>query len=168
MRSKNSGLGTGALAPLWWRNTFQAWELALAVPEVIAHRTARMARAGHFPSTRDRKEFTRMGQEKGEAFAESLIAMALPMYMLSQELALVGVRQWGQWWNAWAPLASITASSTPAALAKAQGTVIRGLASAAANQRLADSFARVVEKGLAPVRRTATRNAKRLRRVKLR
>ena len=38
----------------------QAAELALAVPQVVAHRMARMALAGHSPSARDQREFQMM------------------------------------------------------------------------------------------------------------
>ena len=54
----------------------QAAELAVAVPQVIAHRLTRLALAGPAPSARDRKEFRRMGAEKAAAFAESWNAMA--------------------------------------------------------------------------------------------
>lgn len=56
--------------------TRQAAELAVAVPQVIAHRLTRLALAGPAPSARDRREFQRMGVEKAAAFAESWNAMA--------------------------------------------------------------------------------------------
>ena len=55
----------------------QAAELALAVPQVVAHRMTRMALAGPHPSPRDRKEFARMVAEKNAAFGEAWQAMAL-------------------------------------------------------------------------------------------
>ena len=166
MRRKRSKRSRGPALPVWWENTVHAWELAVAAPEVIAHRTARMAAAGRVPSARDRKEFTRMGQEKVEALAESLSAMAPPMYKLNQELALLTARQWQrswQWWSAWSPLASLATSRSPARLTRAQAVLMRDLASAAGGKRLADSLSRVVQKGLAPVHKRATQNAKRLR-----
>ena len=51
-------------------------ELALAVPQVVAHRLTRMAIAGPKLSKRDQKEFQRMVAEKKNAFTESWIAMA--------------------------------------------------------------------------------------------
>ena len=66
-----------ALLGLDWRAWFQAWEVAMATPEIIAHRTARMMLGGWPPSTRDQAEYTRMIQEKGEAFVESWIAATL-------------------------------------------------------------------------------------------
>jgi len=61
------------------RNTRQAIELALAVPQVVAHRVSRAARAGPFPSPRDRREFQRMGTEKIAAFYESWNALVVEM-----------------------------------------------------------------------------------------
>jgi len=55
------------------------WEIGVAAPQVIAHRLQRMALAGPLPGARDQREFTRMGQEKAEALAESLMAMGLAM-----------------------------------------------------------------------------------------
>jgi hypothetical protein len=54
----------------------KAAELAFAVPQVVAHRVARMAIAGPKPSARDRKEFARMVAEQNAAFGESFNAMA--------------------------------------------------------------------------------------------
>lgn len=86
----------------------------MAVPQVIAHRTARMLAAGANPSARDRLEFQRMGIEKAFAFWESMHAM---------------------WWSAWlAPW----------------------------------SAAKMMEKGIAPVHRRATANARRLRKIRKR
>ena len=64
----------------------QAAELAVAVPQVIAHRLTRLARAGPAPSARDRQEFRRMGAEKAAAFAESWNAMATRMLEANQTL----------------------------------------------------------------------------------
>jgi hypothetical protein len=55
----------------------QVIDLGLAVPQVVAHRVARMALAGLSPSMRDRREFHRMGAEKVAAFYESWNAMLL-------------------------------------------------------------------------------------------
>ena len=53
------------------RVSTQATELAFAVPQVIAHRVARMMLAGPNPSTTDRREFHLMNSEKLAAFNES-------------------------------------------------------------------------------------------------
>jgi len=62
--------------------------LALAVPEVVAHRVMRMWLAGAYPSARDRDEFHRMYVEKFLAFHESWNAMALEMFSASLALGL--------------------------------------------------------------------------------
>lgn len=67
----------GALPGLDWFAWFQAWEVAMATPAVVAHRTARMMLGGWPPDARDRAEYTRMVQEKGEAFVESWTAITL-------------------------------------------------------------------------------------------
>ena len=161
MRDREFQRGTAPAVPLWWRNCIHVWELAQAASEVIAHRAARMAMAGAAPGARDRREFARMGREKVEAFGQSASAMARPLYTLGRELAGLGLRQWG----AWAPLASLKVGASPAQVADAQCALIRGLASAAGDQRLADAASSLVQKGLAPVHRAATRNAKRLRKA---
>lgn len=145
--------------PVWWDSALKAWEIAVAAPQVIAHRTARMTTAGPFPTARDRREFTRMGQEKVEAFGKSFIAMAMEMQRTQQELALLATRQW---WDAWTAGLSM-ASGSPAKIMAIQSSLMRGLTAGAAGEQFAASVSRVVEKGLAPVHRTATRNAKRLR-----
>ncbi|HEY9063756.1 MAG TPA: polyhydroxyalkanoate granule-associated phasin [Burkholderiaceae bacterium] len=114
----------------------QAAELALAAPQVVAQRLARMAVAGTKPSARDRREFHRMGAEKAAAFAESWTAMAQQAARANQALAA------NFWRTAWSPL-TLAQLSMNAAL----------LQSAALG---------VLSKGLAPVHRTATANAKRL------
>lgn len=119
-------------------------ELAFAVPQVVAHRVARMALSGPEPSARDRKEFTRMVAEKNVAFAESWLAMSTQAALANQALAT-----------------SFFRSFLGAARGK-QPSVVR---SAAQVQKAALG---VLGKGLAPVHRKATANAKRLARTKLR
>lgn len=46
------------------RVTTQPSELAFAVPQVAAHRVARIVTSGANPNSRDRREFQRMSQEK--------------------------------------------------------------------------------------------------------
>jgi len=59
----------------------QTVDLAFAVPQVVAHRMARMAMAGSTPSARDRREFYRMGTEKVAAFNEAWAAMAMQTWL---------------------------------------------------------------------------------------
>ena len=119
-------------------------ELAFAVPQVMAHRLTRMAIAGPNPSARDRKEFHRMGAEKTAAFTTSWNAMLVQTMRANQTLATTLMK------SMLAPSAkSATAAMTAAA----------GMQGAALG---------ILGKGLAPVHRTATANARRLGRTKLR
>lgn len=73
----------------------QATELAVAVPQVVAHRLARMALSGPMPNARDRREFHGMGQEKVHAFWQSWFAMGWAMVEATQKAwmaALQGAR----------------------------------------------------------------------------
>jgi hypothetical protein len=115
-------------------------QLALAAPQVVAHRMARMATAGAQPSPRDRREFQRMGAEKAAAFTESWQAMALHAVQVQQALA-------ASW---------LQAAWSPSAFARLPATATAQLQSAALG---------VLSKGLAPVHRKATANAKRLSRA---
>jgi hypothetical protein len=140
--------------PWWWSNAMKAWEMWLAIPQVIAMRTARLATAGVFPDARDRKEFTLMGQEKLAAFSESANAMTTQFYRMNQEMALNGMRQWwGIWTKPWLAFSSFPPRkpTLPPPLLPSPAT-----------------FARVVEKGLTPIHKRATRNAKRLGKLRKR
>jgi len=119
-------------------------ELALAVPQVVAHRVLRMAQAGPHLSARDRKEFARMIAEKNSAFGESWNAMALQT-LQSQ--------------RAFAAALGLTAP--------VRSTRGRPAANTLATQFQAATLA-VLGKGLAPVHRRAVANAKRLARTRLR
>ena len=132
-------------------------ELSLAAPQVVAIRTARMLAAGATPNARDRAEFSRMGNEKVAAFAESMFGMGRQLMRTNQEYTL-GVftrlmRMWTTpWWlAAYRPAARATAAlPTPASLL----TPTRP-----ERQR---AVTRLVAKAVAPVHKRATANAKRL------
>jgi hypothetical protein len=122
----------------------QAAELALAVPQVIAHRAARMALAGPRPSARERKEFHRMGAEKVAAFGEAMHAMALQTVQANQHLAASCMQAF------WLPWAGSQRSRK------------------SASRRISSAALEIAVKGMAPVHRRAVANARRLRRTKLR
>ena len=120
----------------------QSFELGIAAPQVIAHRVARMASAGKSPSARDREEFRRMGIEKIAAVNEAWTAMATQAFLENQKLALTFMQSlWFPWMR-----------PTPSAK-----SVSRQLNRAAVG---------ILGKGMAPVRRRAVANAKRLGRSK--
>jgi hypothetical protein len=114
-----------------------SYDLALAAPEVVARRVAGMWLAGKNPSQRDRAELHRMSSEKIVAFHESWNAMVLELFRLNVELALSAM------WDPWRVVRSRRASA-----------------------RIQQAVAAVYGAGLAPVRRRAVANAKRLRRAR--
>ena len=120
----------------------QAAELAVAVPQVIAHRLTRLALAGPTPSARDRQEFRRMGTEKAAAFAESWNAMARQTLEATPTLA-------SSFLGAFGSPARARSSTT------------------AATRQVGRAVAAIVRAGLAPVHRRAVANAKRLSRTTL-
>jgi hypothetical protein len=120
----------------------QTVALGIAAPQVIAHRMARMAAAGTSPSVTDRAEFHRMGIEKVAAANEAWAAMATQAVMENQKIALNLMQ------SLWFPWMRATPKSFARQLHRA-GTNILG-------------------EGIAPVRRRAVANAKRLRRLKTR
>jgi hypothetical protein len=118
----------------------QAVELALAVPQVVAHRALRMASAGATLSASDQREFWRMGYEKVLAFNQSWWAMCAEAVRINQQMALSMVQAfWFPWMR---PLP--------------------GFRSGAA--QLHRAAMDVASKGVAPIQRAATANAKRLSR----
>jgi len=122
----------------------QSTELALAIPQVVAHRVARMANAGPTPSARDLKEFNRMLAEKPIAFAQAWQAMATQTVLAGQAMVFSFA---SSFWSA-----STRGRITPAKVAaQLQGAALG-----------------VLGKGLAPVHRRTTANARRLRRSKRR
>lgn len=79
-----------------WAAGMKMWEVAATAPLVIGLRLAGMAQASSPPSARDRREVTRMGQEKVEAWYEA--TMATNQRLLATNLALTGL-VWRQLWS---------------------------------------------------------------------
>ena len=126
------------------RVSTQATELAFAVPQVIAHRVARMMLAGPNPSTTDRREFHLMNSEKLAAFNESWRAMAAQMLIARQEFTLSLLRTLcTPWLGGVLPIGQHSKQWQSAALG-------------------------VVAKGMAPVHKRAVANAKRLNGIRRR
>jgi hypothetical protein len=124
------------------RATQQAFELALAAPQVVAHRVIRMANAGTNPSVRDQREFWMMGFEKVLAFNQSWFAMFAEAGRIQQQMALSMFRSfWFPWMTALPTFGSTSARVQRAAL-------------------------EIATKGVAPIHRRAVANARRLGRVR--
>ena len=60
----------------WITPRKQMCEIAWTAPLVIGYRPARMLTGGWPPSARDRREYTRMWQEKVEAFTQAAMTAA--------------------------------------------------------------------------------------------
>ena len=60
----------------WIAPWMQMCEITATAPLVIGYRTARMLTGGWPPGARDRREYTRMWQEKVEAFTQAAMAAA--------------------------------------------------------------------------------------------
>lgn len=86
----------------------------------------------------DRKEFHRMGSEKVAAFNEAWTAMAFEAVRANQQLALSFMQSF---WFPWARRKSVS-------------------------RQLSDATLGILGKGMAPIRRRAVANAKRLRRTR--
>jgi hypothetical protein len=125
------------------QNSKKYMELAVAVPQVIAHRVTRAALSGPVMSERDRKEFQRMVTEKQAAFARAYWEMTRQMCRANLQLTTTLLRAF------FAPF-SFAALSVASAMAQPQHAV-----------------AAVLGSGLGPILRTAVSNARRLSKVPL-
>jgi len=149
-------------------NPFLAWtllawkfgEMSMASALVVACRSHRMAVSGPLPNARDRKEFTRMGQEKFEAVTESAQAIAEQMSVMSMQFGLRAWRDALTGTAAWMSLAtSRDVGKMSAHHAVAAGSIDRFMHSAL---QLSDSTVKMSERGLHPIHSRATANARRL------
>lgn len=84
----------------------QLIDLGAATPSVMSQRLLRMATAGAPPSARDRREFTRMSDEKVSAAWESWGAMAGYAMTLNTAATQAALAFWMPWAFAANPLPS--------------------------------------------------------------
>ena len=136
----------------------RAAELAIAAPQVVAARTARMITAGANPGAADRAEFSGMHTEKVQAFWESMSAMALQTMKMQQQYARNAALQW---WRLWTTPWWLASNRTPA---QTMGAIL-ALPTAAQRNRAASDL---VAASLGPVHTRATANARRLTRLRKR
>jgi hypothetical protein len=127
-------------------------ELAVAAPQVVAVRTARMIAAGANPGAADRAEFSGMHTEKVQAFWESMSAMALQTMKTQQQYAQNAALQWWRLWTTpWWLAANRSAAQT-------MSTLLAVPSAAQRNRAVSDLAAA----SLGPVHKRATANARRL------
>jgi hypothetical protein len=145
----------------WSRLAWKAGEMAMAATQVIGHRARRFALTGPIPSAYIQREFTLMGQEKGEAALESARAVGARMLMLNQQFAAFAFKQM---LSATAALMSIAASRTTAESLNRQSKLVRDtvLQSTVAASKLSGSTALLAGRALKPVHTRVKGNARRL------
>lgn len=122
----------------------KSMEIAIAAPQVVAHRVTRMALSGNKLSDRDRREFQLMLQEKHAAFGQAWSGMALHTFRANQALIASLMRS----------LVSPFSRGTPSV--------------AAASLQFQNAALGAWGKGLAPIHRKAVSNARRLAKIKVR
>lgn len=153
------------------RNAFSAWtelawkigELSIASTEVIAQRTARMAAAGPAPNARDRREFSRMGQEKLDAASESAQAMNAQLAALNMRM---GAAAFAHMMRATTELTALVVSRNASQFSARQARLMRTLARSAKHAAdLPQLSIRLAGYGLKPIHGRATANARRLRKL---
>lgn len=127
---------TAATSPRDIARARKAAELGLAVPRVMGHRLARMAVAGPVLSERDQREFQLMGTEKVVAFTEAWIAASSAMW---QANLVIGSAIIGMMTMPWT-----------------------GVSPGKLGRQWQSAWLGAIDKGMAPIHRTATANARRL------
>ena len=148
----------------WGTVATKSLEMWMAAAQVIPIRVARMAAAGANPTASDRREMTRMGAEKVEAFSQAGIALAMGMTPAMMNLGTQVLRAWTGLFTAGTRLA--TSRTLPQTL-RHQRALTNALARhTPASHRGAHAAAKLAHAALAPVHATATANAKRLGRHK--
>jgi len=149
--------------PGWpWVDFARQWsETMLASAEVIARRTAWMTGPHARPSAHDRRELAVMGPEKIAAAMAGTNAMAAQWTTTNARLVLLA---WQQAMAASAAMSSFAGSRSMGQAWSRGPAALRALeAAATAQRRLSEATATLATRGLAPVRKRATANARRLR-----
>jgi len=113
-------------------------QLTMAVPVVVAQRVTRMALAGAVPSASDRREMKSMSQEKVAAFSESWHGIAAKM---AQAYLNFGFDLMRLAWSPWHQSGDLAKAAT---------------------ERFNNAASTSLDGSLAPLRRRAVANAKRL------
>jgi hypothetical protein len=142
---------------LWWQTWLKATETMIAAPQVVAHRTARMAQASPAPNRSDQRELTTMGVEKVVAFSQSGLNAASELVAFQQQMANAALRQWWAMAHLFKPL---TAGTAPRRVMNAPLELL------SASHRALSITPRVAHESVKPVHAKATSNARRLARKK--
>ena len=139
-------------------------ELAVAAPQVIATRSARMLAAGAAPGVADRTEFSKMWTEKGLAFWESLFAVGAQMVKVNQEYTRTAALHWMRVWTTpwW------LGSMTPNMFSSGALTHAPKLLQMPTKRQRTRAASQLFDAALGPIHKRATANARRLSRTRKR
>ena len=132
---------------------------------MIAARTGLMAQGLTSAKGQDFKELSLMSSEKTEALSASADAMAASAGAIGQRLGRVALDESA---HALRAAAAVTQARTPAKAAEAQFSYAMGWWSRAAAQAMTlnGELLKAQAEALAPIHKTATANAKRLRKTR--
>ena len=142
---------------LWWQTWLKAAETMIAAPQVVAHRTARMAHASPAPNRSDQRELATMGVEKVVAFSQAGLNAASELVAFQQQMANAALHQWWVMANLFNPL---TACTAPWRVMNAPVELL------SARHRALSITPRVAHGAVKPIHAKATSNARRLARKK--
>lgn len=149
---------------LWGTFALKALQMNTAAAQVIAIRTTRMAAAGPNPGPADRREMTKMGAEKVDAFSRAGAALASGAIPLVAGMAGQAFRTGMDVFNASTRLAA--SRSLPQTMQRQRALTDTLMRHAPSAQHGATAAARLAHRALAPVHSTATANAKRLKKAR--
>lgn len=145
---------------IWGDLALKTGEMMMASAQVVGHRTRRMAAASSKLTSRDRREFILMGQEKVEAAAKS--AHGIARHMMTMD-PLIGARAMQQMLAGVTAMMALAGSRTAAQAIARQARLFNTMVQAAGTvSRISGSSARLAQRGLKPIHSRATANAKRL------
>lgn len=141
---------------LWWNVALRTSDMLTASSEVIEKRLENLR-----SDTPDQKEIALMGQEKLEAAAESFMGMGLYWFDIQRRLGAQTLKTALDIGN---DALSLATARTPGAFVAHQAALGRSLVAGTAQAaKLSAEAATLTSKGLKPVHKRASANAKRLK-----
>jgi hypothetical protein len=146
---------------IWAELAWKATEVMLASAQVIGHRTHLMRAAGSSPSPSDWREMQLMWQEKMEAARESAFGMTAELTRMNLQF---GAQAFANLVHMSLATLALAGSVNPTQSLQRQSKMIRdGIGrSMITASTLSSSSGRLTHRGLKPIHKRATRNAKRL------
>jgi hypothetical protein len=159
MRRGAPRIGWYALSP-WIDVAMKYAELTIVASQVVAHRTRRIVAAGANPNSDDRREFSRMHQEKIDASTLSARAVGAELMRINCRL---GTQAWLAMLTASVDTLSLAGSCTLSQAVARHARLARTLRRAAPTPpSVSSATASLAREAIKPVHGRATRNARRL------